>query len=166
MQKHVLISCFLLLSTTFAYAIEQESSRYVCQKKKCSAEFVDALHKAEAGDANAQNRVGEMLHFGEGVQQDYLAAKDWYLKAAEGGHAVAPNHLGRLFLNGEGVVKDSAEACRWYKISAERGDIAGEHNFATCKHDGTKAKPGKHAGPAKWSEIGNYSARSNEWLTI
>lgn len=105
-----------------------------CGKSTCSTQFLTELKKAESGNPNAQNHVGEILHFGKkGVPQNYLAAKYWYMKATDNGHKVAPNHLGRLYLNGEGVTKDEKEACKWYKVSADRGDKAGKANLAACK---------------------------------
>jgi len=96
------------------------------------AEFPTLLAKAQNGDAESQNRVGEMLLFGQGVEQNPVEAMKWFLKASEQGIGVAANHIGRLYLNGEGVKKNEAEACKWYKLAAERGDPGGIHNAKTC----------------------------------
>lgn len=112
----------------------QESSLSdLCAADACSNEFTSTFPKAVAGDADAQNRVGEMLLFAEGVPQNFDAARQWFLKSSANGHAVAPNHLGRIYLNGEGVTKNDREACKWYKLSAERGDVAGRQNVAMCE---------------------------------
>ena len=104
----------------------------VCAAGKCSDTFKAMMGKAEGGDADAENRVGEMLHFGQGAPRDFDAARQWYLRASDHGHPVAPNHLGRLYLNGEGVKKDVREACRWYAISGQRGDPSGRENARWC----------------------------------
>jgi drug/metabolite transporter (DMT)-like permease len=96
------------------------------------AEFPSLLVRAEKGDAESQNKVGEMLLFGEGVKQDFPDAMKWFLKSSEQGNAVAPNHIGRLYLNGEGVIRNAQEACKWYRLSAERGDSAGKQNADSC----------------------------------
>ena len=95
--------------------------------------YSSLLTQADQGDQIAQNRVGEMLLFGQGVKQDFQAALQWFLKSSSQGNAVAANHLGRLYLNGEGVARNVPEACKWYKFSAEHGDSAGLKNSEWCK---------------------------------
>lgn len=111
----------------------------LCSKGGCSDNFKSVLAAAEKGDAEEQNRAGEMLHFGEGAPKAPQAALQWYLRASSQGHAVAANHIGRMYLNGEGVQKDEREACRWYALSAARGDEAGRKNAAWCKTKGWAA---------------------------
>ena len=110
----------------------QPSDLPYCQSHPCPERFRAELEKAEAGDPDAQNLVGEMLHFGHGVPKDFAAALAWYRRASAQGHAVAPNHIGRLYLNAEGVERDEDEACRWYRLSAERGDSDGKLNGMAC----------------------------------
>ena len=45
--------------------------------------------EAEAGDADAQYRLGLSYEHGKGVPQDYMEALKWYRKAAGQGHAAA-----------------------------------------------------------------------------
>lgn len=45
--------------------------------------------EAEAGDANAQYKLGLSYEYGKGVPQDYMEALKWYRKAAGQGHAAA-----------------------------------------------------------------------------
>ncbi|KAG0375526.1 hypothetical protein BGX24_008967, partial [Mortierella sp. AD032] len=45
--------------------------------------------QATLGDANSQVQLGDMHKVGENVEQDYEAARYWYLKAANQGHASA-----------------------------------------------------------------------------
>jgi len=53
-----------------------------------SATFEKFVLRAEAGDADAQNLIGYMLYFGEGVARDRQAAYFWFRKAANQGHSV------------------------------------------------------------------------------
>ena len=46
----------------------------------------EILRKAEQGDAEAQNSIGDCYYFGNGVQQDYKQAVYWFRKAAEQGN--------------------------------------------------------------------------------
>ena len=48
---------------------------------------------AEQGDADAQNKLGDMYYDGEGVARDYAEARRWYRKAAEQGFADAQYNL-------------------------------------------------------------------------
>lgn len=91
----------------------------LCPSHHCSEAFQRLLG---SNTAESLNQIGEALHFGQGVDQDYAAARVFYLRASEAGSAVAANHLGRIYLNGEGVPNDAAEACRWYRLSSSRGD--------------------------------------------
>jgi TPR repeat protein len=81
------------------------------------------LQAARAGDAAAQNNVGELYETGRGVPADPGQALDWYRKAAEAGFAPAQFNLGRLYAVGTGVAKDYTEARRWLE-QAERGGVA------------------------------------------
>jgi TPR repeat protein len=76
---------------------------------------------ARAGDASAQNNMGELYETGRGVSADVKQAADWYRKAAKGGFAPAQFNLGRLYADGRGVARDLAEARKWL----ERADQAG-----------------------------------------
>lgn len=76
---------------------------------------------ARAGDAAAQNNVGELYETGRGVAADMTQARDWYRKAAEAGFAPAQFNLGRLYAAGTGVPKDYAEARKWLEQAERRG---------------------------------------------
>lgn len=78
---------------------------------------------ARAGDAPAQNNIGELYETGRGVAPDPSQASDWYRQAAAAGFAPAQFNLGRLYTAGTGVPKDLAEARRLLE-QAERGGVA------------------------------------------
>ena len=80
----------------------------------------ELLRKAEQGDAEAQNSIGDCYYFGKGVQQDYNQAVDWYKKAAGQGDATAQNNLGICYANGQGVKQDYKQAVLWYKKDTEQ----------------------------------------------
>jgi len=75
--------------------------------------------KAYQGDAEAQNTLGNIYHFGYLVQQDYFEAVKWYLKAANQGHKGAQLSLSRCYELGQGISKDSVEALKWQKAGRE-----------------------------------------------
>lgn len=70
---------------------------------------------AEEGDANAQYSAGVMLAEGQGVQQDWSAAIEWYRKAAAQNQPDALRALARLHVFGmEGVERDIPKAIELY----------------------------------------------------
>jgi len=80
--------------------------------------------QAQAGDAMAQNYVGEIYEKGLGVAPNHKAAADWYRRAAEQDYAPAQINLGELYERGLGVPRDPAEAQKWYRRASglpERG---------------------------------------------
>ena len=77
---------------------------------------LDTLRKAaEAGDAEAQFKLGAMYRHGEGVEQDYEEAIVWFRKAAAQLHAKAQFNLGYLHAMGQGVEQDYQAAVAWYR---------------------------------------------------
>lgn len=75
------------------------------------------LQSAEAGDADAQNTVGEIYERGLGAEPNYEAALIWYQKAADQGNAKAQFNLGTLYEQGLGVPADKLKALNLYRQS-------------------------------------------------
>jgi TPR repeat protein len=59
---------------------------------------------------------------GQGVEQSYSEAAQWYQKAAEQGVSEAQYRLGNLYKNGEGVPQDAETAYGWYRVAAHLGN--------------------------------------------
>ncbi len=76
------------------------------------------LASAEAGDAKAQNYVGEIYEQGLGGEPDYAKAAKWYRKAAAQGFARAEANLGHLYEKGWGVPRDKLKALNYYRKAA------------------------------------------------
>ena len=68
------------------------------------------LELAELGNAQAQYAFADRLAKGDGVEQSWQLAADWYLLAAEQGHPEAQHALGVLFMNGLGVARNERTA--------------------------------------------------------
>lgn len=73
---------------------------------------------AEGGDALAQYKLGTAYTIGQGVEQDYRAAKMWFLRSAEQGNAAAQNSLGVMFEKGQGITADTDVALVWFMLAA------------------------------------------------
>ena len=84
---------------------------------------------AERGDAQAQNKLGTMYEYGEGVTKDYRQAALWYRRAAEQGFTLAQANLGAMYEYGDGVAQDYGQAVLWYGKAAEQGDAHGQNNL-------------------------------------
>lgn len=62
--------------------------------------------KAEAGDGEAQFKLGARYYRGRDVPLDYEKAVLWWKKSAESGVPVAQFFLGECYAQGKGVQKD------------------------------------------------------------
>ncbi len=92
-----------------------------------SAEDLQAWHtQAAQGDATAQLKLGMIYHFGNGVPQDYVKARQWYEKAVAQGDARAQVNLGWMYAQGQGVPQDYAKARRWYEKAAAQREVAAQ----------------------------------------
>ena len=82
----------------------------------------ELVKKAEAGDAEAQYKLGRSYYHGEGVAKDYKEAFKWITKSAEQGYAYGQYNLGLCYYEAVGIAKDKEEAVRWCTKAAEQGD--------------------------------------------
>ena len=87
-----------------------------------SAETKELITKADAGDMEAQFRVGNIYDTGNGAPSSREKAKKYYQMAAEQGYAEAQNSLGSM-LQAE---KNYVEAKSWYELA-----MAQNHSMAT-----------------------------------
>lgn len=78
---------------------------------------------AEAGNAEAQERLGWMYANGWGVARDHAKAVRLYRPAAKQGNANAQSNLGWMYWQGHGVPQDYATAHMWFNIAAANGNI-------------------------------------------
>jgi len=91
------------------------------------AEARSVYARAEAGDAQAQARLGFMYEHGLGIPQDYTFAVQWYLRGAENGNATAQYLLGLMFDKGHGVYRSDVIAYKWLNLAASHAtpDVRG-----------------------------------------
>lgn len=103
---------------------------------------------ADAGETEAEWRLGVKYDLGDGVAIDKQKALQWYLKAANtpkskywwhfvsSGVAESQRNLGYLYRDGEGVAKDAQEAFNWFMKAAENGDSASRCEVAKAYNTG------------------------------
>jgi len=77
--------------------------------------------RAEAGDAEAQNRLGELYMFGEGLEHDKQAALLWFRKSAKQGNADAMCNLAVAYYNGSGVSTSDILSLAWFLAAQKAG---------------------------------------------
>ena len=114
-------------SSTAAQATTQSAAATLSAQnvsgRSADAEFPEAVRKlADAGDADAQWRMGVRYHTGAGVRQDDAQAVQWFLRAAEQGHITAQATLGAYYWAGRGVPQDLSRAYFWSALALAQGD--------------------------------------------
>lgn len=85
------------------------------------------LLDAESGSGRAYTDLGKMYENGNGVEQDYAKALEYYLLSAE---AENPDFKGMrmaglMYMNGTGVEQDYAKAAECFQKAADSGDVSG-----------------------------------------
>ena len=79
---------------------------------------------AEAGDAEAQYKLGMMYRRGLGVAPDFRESAKWLLMAARHGHGLAQARLARALQNGSGIDPDPVEAYKWILLAVRNENPA------------------------------------------
>lgn len=148
----VLVLCISAASAKFASAA-------TAQKKGIDAAL---LAKANAGDAEAQYKIGNMYNFGDGVRRDYAQALVWYRKGAEQGDPKSEFQFGGLYHLGHGVPQDDAQGFAWIMKAAEQGHTDAEFFISTCYGEGwgvAKDNTQEMAWLRKGAEQGHFNSQ-------
>ena len=119
--------------------------------KKLTAEenFAKWKKAAEAGNAEAQQKLGNAYGDGKGVPEDDAQAVTWWRKAAGQGNVKAQTNLGSAYYIGEGVPKDAVSAVAWWRKAAEQGEVAAWFNLGLA-YDNDDGKLRDAATAMKW----------------
>lgn len=127
-------------------------------------ELANLRKAAQAGDANAMNRLGCRYHFGNGVEKNLDEAIKCYRLAAQAGDAAGMCNLGFMYEQGLTVDKDQAEALKWYRRAADAGDAVGMNQVGLAYHLGLNTEK-DFAQAMTWylkaAQAGNTAAMSN-----
>lgn len=83
-------------------------------------DVVPLREPADQGNIQAQNRLAQMILFGEGTEYDPKEAAKWYARSAEAGDAEGQYNLGNLYRTGLGVEKDLKAAAVLYQKAADQ----------------------------------------------
>lgn len=126
MKANRLVFTVLLLLSAVVFQLRAEQTRI--DRKQVE----ELIAKAEAGDADSENRLGSCYETGAGVAVDQIEAMKWYRKAAEQGFAPAQANLGSYYFVGDVVARDLSEAVKWYRKAAEQNDATAQYQLGAC----------------------------------
>jgi TPR repeat protein len=109
---------------------------------------------AEATDhAYAEYYLGMMYLNGQGVEQSYKEAGEWFLKAAKNRVPQAQNKLAGLYAEGRGMPRDMERAYAWYRVAA-----AHNHQLSIEALDGARARLSPE-------ELAEAEKLAEQWIT-
>ncbi len=92
------------------------------------------LQAAQQKSTIAQYHLGKMFEQGQGVNQDYVQAANYFRQAEERGYPPAQAKLGELYANGLGLPMDYRQAAEWFSKAADQQDKTPEHRLSeACK---------------------------------
>jgi hypothetical protein len=108
--------------------------------------FEETKVKAEAGDAEAEWKLGNFYFTGKGAVKDGTEAEKWYRKSAEQGYAYAQANLGAIYLD----KKDYNESMKWSLKAAEQGNPCGQICVGAMYSKGLGGVKANWVEAAKW----------------
>ncbi|XP_008117030.2 protein sel-1 homolog 3 isoform X1 [Anolis carolinensis] len=101
----------------------QDDELLKAQTRESGDLFMWLKHEAKRGDAAAQQRLGQMLFWGQqGVGKNHKAAVEWYAKGAlETGDPTSLYDYSIVLFKGQGVKKNKRRALQLMKKAASKG---------------------------------------------
>jgi TPR repeat protein len=114
--------------------------------------FEKTKKRAEAGDIEAQSRLGHLYAYAEGVSVDFVESVKWFRKAAEQGHVDAQFRLACHYREGRGVPKNDAEAAKWFRNAAEQGEWKAQAALGKMYFEG-KGVPRDYVEAYAWFNV-------------
>ena len=118
MNKFYAVILLMLLGTQAVLA-DRNDGAYAYLQGDYETAYNTMISLANTSDDKiAQYYLGVMYMKGQGVEQDYEKAGEWFRKASEQGLAVAMYKLAGLYTEGNGVPKDLEFAYVWYSVGA------------------------------------------------
>lgn len=106
----------------------EEEYRNQLESKEFWKNFDELTFNAQTGDADAQNKLGEMYYYGDEIEQDLNQAVYWFKEAAKQKHADGMFNLGVCFVNGDGLEKNKTTGLGFIRQAAKLGsELANEY---------------------------------------
>lgn len=123
-QRHITLGAIgmvLLAAIVYFACLSSSDIREDILSGNYHAAFQAALRKAEKGESDSQNTLGNLYYLGLGTKRSYRAAARWYVKAALQNYGPAQANLGHLYNQGLGVPKDVVRTLGWYLLATKSG---------------------------------------------
>jgi len=111
-----------LVGSRSAFSIPSSAEADSSREPYSMMQLPELRRLAKQGDPRAEYALGKHYANGDGVKQDYRAAKDWFLAAAEQGHIRAQARAAEAFWSGKGVPQDYSKAYYWASLAKAGGD--------------------------------------------
>ena len=119
MKRILLVIIMLLISVSVARADFNDGVvAYLMGDYETAYNTMISIAKTKEEDPLPQYYLGMMYLKGQGVEQDYAQASEWFRKAAENRLPQAQYKLANLYTQGKGVPKDLEFAYIWYRVGA------------------------------------------------
>ncbi|HSO06798.1 MAG TPA: tetratricopeptide repeat protein [Pelomicrobium sp.] len=158
---------FLLLSPAFAAPLDDADQAYARGDFATATRLYRSL--ADAGNPQAQLRLGLMFHYGLGIPENDVEALNWFERAAKQGLPEAQFQLGNMYAFGFGVAPNDPAADRnaaeWYFAAARQGHAEAQYAlgvlFLTGK--GVQASEGE---ARKWMQRAAESGHADAKIFI
>ncbi len=106
--------------------------------------------KAQAGDGEAQFKLGVRYSTGDGVDKNPPKAVYFWQLASEKGSANAQNNLAFAYYEGIGIEKNPKKAFELWRKAAEKGDPTHVNNLAFAYRDGIGTEINTKKAYALW----------------
>jgi len=124
-----------------------------------SPETKALIQKADAGDAEAQFRVGSAYDTGTGAPRSGTKAMKYYLMAAQQGNAEAQNSVGSVFQ----ARKKYSEALKWYQQASAQNHAVATNNLGYLYDLGLGVAQDRQKGLELYSKAANLGWAESMW---
>lgn len=153
-----------VVAATFAFGVTQsaiaEARTSYCGGPSNRRPVAELLPLAEAGNAEAQYRLGYKYRFGEGAKMDSRLAAKWMRRAADQGHVAATGTLGIMHLQGSDVPKDIDKGLRLMRRAASKGHVCTQAGLGHHLAMGTYGFPQDLEEAEKWLRMAAEAGQS------
>ncbi len=122
MSRHGLVVPLMIIASTCLAILHFPLQAWAGEGEEFNAAIRENLLPAQQGDPQAQVFLGYLYETGQGVQQNFSRAAQWYWKAAEQGNAIAQYQLGNMYHLGKGVSQNYILAYMWLDLAATGGN--------------------------------------------
>ena len=129
---------------------QKRALEFRTERVKKETGSIDLMIKAsQAGDPEAQYKLGAAYSFGNGLPKNDIASVEWLTRAAQQGQNEAQFELGLHYLNGEGVASSEIEAYTWWSVAADKGHIRAQASLDNLEKKISPAQKSEASKKAK-----------------